>query len=207
MFESNDVLSVTLSNSFLDWSFITYPDISGNLDAVKRLTVYSLVDTLIGISGYSRIQLFVDREGNGTSQRINLNEVGMGESGVLETLGWDGSIILSAANTLQTVLAAMQSKNYTRLYSYITRVDEFGNPRMDEISFISWMMGKGISIESFSIVEVVENVGNSQKVLIINYITNSESAGRQLYNNAAVKLVKENSTWKITIPVLESLLK
>lgn len=206
MSEENGILSVNLSKDFLDWGFITYPDISEKLDTVKQLAVYSIVNTLVEVSGIPRVQLFVDREGNGTSQRINLSEVGMGPGGVLESLGRNGAVVLSAQRTLQIVFNAWKNKNYDDMYDYITYLDEDGNERMDESTFVNRMKESGVSIGEFSVVEIVESADSNRQIFMVDYITVSSSAEQKAYTNVPVKLVKENAMWKLTESTIENLI-
>jgi len=206
MAEENGILSVNLSKDFLDWGFITYPDISEKLDAVKQLAVYSIVNTLVEVSGISRVQLFVDREGNGTSQRINLSEVGMGPEGVLESLGRNGNIVLSALRTLELVFNALKNKNYDEAYGYIAYINDDGTARMEESTFVNRIKERGISIGEFSVVEMVESADSNRQIFMVDYITVSSSAEQKEYSNVPVKLVKESAMWKLTESTIENLI-
>ncbi len=204
--ESENVLSITLSSEFLDWSFITYPDVSGNLDMIKRLAVYSVVNTVIEASGCSRVQLLVDREGSGTGQRIYLNEIGMGESGVLEPLGRNSFITMTAVYVLESVAEALISREYAGAYAYIASADAEGNISPEESAFVNAMQESEILLEEFSVVEVVESVNSDRLLLMVDYVTDSPTAGRKVHENVPVQMIKENSIWKITYTQVQSLL-
>jgi len=68
---SGGVLTVTLSKEFLEW-----PATIEN-SAQKELAVYSVVNTLVEATGYSQVQLMVDRDSTGVGQRIRSQDLGL----------------------------------------------------------------------------------------------------------------------------------
>jgi hypothetical protein len=205
--ESQDYISITLSEDFLDWSFITATNLSAEaMNRIKKLSVYSIVNSIVEASVCKKVQILIDKEGSRTGQRITLSEVGMGGSGILEPLGRSGSLILSAENTLVNIFEAITAEDYSGLYRYIAYIDENDNQRPLENTFSVWMQSKNIGIEEYRIIEVVETVDQQSAILMVNYTMNISGEGRKEMNNTPIKLVRENGIWKITYTMVEALL-
>ncbi len=207
IFAQSGVLSVILSDEFLDWSFITSSPVADGLASIKRLAVYSIVNTLIEVGGYSKVHLLVDREGSRTGQRIKLEEVGMGESGILEPLGRNAAVVQTPGKVLKLVLEALSAKDYKKLYKYVAEADREGDARPEEGVFISWIQEKNYSVEDFSIVEMVDPTNLGARLFMINYSLSSQSGGRKTYENFPLTLIRVNGCWKVEYSSLESLLE
>ncbi|PWL45169.1 MAG: hypothetical protein DBY39_07555 [Clostridiales bacterium] len=204
--ESQDYISITFSEDFLDWSFITVANLSAEaMNHIKKLSVYAVVNSIVEASICKKVQILVDNEGSKTGQRITLSEVGMGGSGILEPLGRSGNLVLSAENTLVNIFEAIKAEDYSELYRYIAYTDEEDNQRPLENTFSVWMQSKNIGIEDYQIVEIVETVDQQSAILMANYTMNISGEGRKEMNNTPIKLIRENGIWKITYAMVEAL--
>lgn len=203
--QEGKVLTVVLSSEFLDWSFIEQTRPMEEINMVKQLAVYSVVNTLVEATGCYQVQILVEREDDGTGQRVNLSELGMAQSGVLEPLARNGEVVLSAQNTMGIILRNLVDRNYTAIYNYLA-YEEASAERPSESTFVSWLEDSGITLESYTITEMLEQSNQKTAYIMVNYTLKQSTAQRE-YRSYPVKLVQENSLWKISFSDLEKLLE
>ena len=197
--DSGDTLNITLSKEFLD-----FQSSEGDLNANKQLAVYSIVNTMIEVSGYSRVQILIDKDDSGKGERMTLSEAGFESEGFLEPLGYNADIILTPENTVRTIFDAMTRKDFEELYYHIAYYDENNTEKLDESVFVSRMYEQLPSFEDYTIHNcIVSNDGQTAYVLA-DY--NLRFSGEIMeYTNIPVKILKENDIWKIQFSRFESL--
>ncbi|MBQ6003704.1 MAG: GerMN domain-containing protein [Clostridia bacterium] len=203
--DGSSYVSILLSNDFLNWSFIPQTGMSvEELDAIKRMAVYSIVNSLIDSTGCPKVQILVDVNGNRRGQRISLQSVGFAEEGILGPLSRQSGVILTGEKTVTDIFTLLESENYAELYQYIASKDKDGEARPPESNFINRMQSEGITLESFRIRGTVESSSSSRKLIMVDYAFNKES-GRKEQSNIPVELIKDNGVWKISYETLLSL--
>ena len=204
--EEEGALSITLSKEFLDWGFLSEPNLSAEqMNRIKQLAVYSIVNSVVEGSACRRVQILVDKEETRSGQRIARSEVGMVGTGLLEPLGRDSACMLSGQNVLDNIFEALSTKNAAVLYSYVAYMDEQQERRPLESAFSAWLQAQNASVESYSILEQVETPEEQSMVWMVNYTLNFGGDNRKVYRNIPVRLIRENSLWKISYPMLEGL--
>ncbi len=203
--DGSSYVSILLSNDFLNWSFIPQTGMSiEELDSIKRMAVYSIVNSIIDSTGCPKVQILVDVNGNRRGQRISLQSVGFTDEGILGPLSRQSSVILTGEKTVNNIFTLLENENYAELYRYIANRGESGETRPPESNFINRMQSEGITLESFRIRESVESSSRSVRIIMVDYAFNKES-GRKENTNIPVKLIKENGVWKISYETLLSL--
>ncbi|MBQ9941692.1 MAG: GerMN domain-containing protein [Christensenellaceae bacterium] len=191
--EEGDVLLVTLSKDFLDWSF--FPgNTPGDPEGRKRLAVYSLVNTMVEASGVSRVQLLVDMEDSGTGQRIRLSQIGFEGGGVLEPLGRNSQVVLTPANSAAAVLGALASADLEKAYGYI-HMDE---KQLTREEFVSALAGKAAGIDEYTITEVIPGADGNSAVVMVDYSRKAQSSAREQHSNIPLQLIRQQGAWKVT---------
>lgn len=198
-----ETLNIIFSSEFLDFQ------LSDTLSAsekklYKRLAVYSIVNTMIELSGFTKVQILVDKAGDGKGERIELSEAGFDKEGFLEPLNYNASVILSPENTLEAIFDAMTRKDLEELYYYIAYYDRDDSEKLDESVFVSRMYERLPSLENYLIKDcIVSNDGQTAHI-VSNYNLRYSGEIRE-YTNIPIKLIKENDTWKIQFSRFESL--
>ena len=197
--DSGDTLNITLSKEFLD-----FENDEGDLNVNKRLAIYSIVNTMIEVSGYSRVQILIDKDDSGKGERMTLSEAGFESEGFLEPLGYNADIILTPENTVKTIFDAMTRKDFEELYYHIAYYDENNTEKIDESVFVSRMYEQLPSFEAYTLHNcIVSNDGQTAYVLAD---FNLRFSGEIMeYINIPVKIVKENDIWKIQFSRFEAL--
>lgn len=135
-----DTLYVTLSNEFLRES-ANLPDGWGEDAALreeeylrKRLAVYSVVNSLAGIGNYSHVQLMIDVDRSGIGQRVTMGKLGFTENSqlintLISPMAYDSDVVLSAENTAEALLSALQSGDTSTVYSLMAKRSAAGANR------------------------------------------------------------------------------
>lgn len=194
---SGDVLFITLSRDFLDWSFFSGNNLENSLNQRKQLAVYSIVNTMVEVSGYSRVQLLVESEDGGTGQRIRLEDVGFPGSGVLEPLARNGEVVLNPKNTLRLLFEAVANQNYENVFTYISYEGETGDAKPDEEEFLAIARERNPVMEQYVIGDVIIGAGWDTAVIMVDITYKLKGEEQTEKTNIPVRLIKESGMWKM----------
>ncbi len=195
--DNGEVLTVILSNELLEWPF---SDEAATAEKQKELAIYSIVNTLVESSGFSRIQILVDRDENGAGQRIKLGEIGLGagkdDNSVLSPLARSGELVLSPENTIKRIFEAMTKKEYASLYSYIAYNDNDGNTKPEQTVITSAIQEKVLSIEGYTVGDVVVSGDGQSAIVMMDYTMRLSGGQTTTFTVIPAALIKENGIWK-----------
>ncbi len=184
--DSADVLIVTLSSDFLEWG-------DEATQYSKYLAVYSIVNTLVEASGAARVQLLVDEESSGTGQRVQKDQVGVSGEGVLDTLGRNGGIVLTPGITVNNLLETVRSRDYASAYAYVTH----GSKTPDIASFQTAVSESKLTLESFSVGEVIVGGDGKTATVMVDYTIRSQDGNQTERTNIPFSIEKENGIWRM----------
>jgi len=193
---SANVLTVTLSKELLEWPAVI-------TEASQReLAVYSIVNTLVEATGYSQIQLMVDRDANGVGQRLHTEELGFASdavdstSGMLGVLERNGSVVLTPENTVECIFDAMMKKDYSLVYFFIAYSDDYGSTKTDEASFRAAVEKAAPTLEGYTVREIIVSEDGQSAVAMIDYTMRFATEDSTTRTNVPNYLVRENGIWK-----------
>ena len=206
---NGDYLLVTLSESFVVDS-LTEDDITlEEADAAqqKKLAIMSIVNTIVEMGTYSRVQILVDRE-NGFGQRITMEEAGWNdeEGGRLEPLGRDESLILTPENTLYAALDLYGKKDWTALYDFTAYTSPDGTQKPDIDEFADALGEAGNRLESFSVNGYNVASDGQTAVVMLDYTIKTREGQTVKDTNIPILLVREKDIWKLSYHALVGLL-
>ncbi len=197
--ETGDVLFVTLSQEFLDWSWLpSSATAQTSLDTVKYTSVYSIVNTIIELGSYSRVQLLVDTDGSGMGQRIRRSEVGFSGDGILEPLDRNGDIVLTPSNTMRRIFDSVISREYETAYGYVAYNDDDGTEKDDLDTFSAALRDFQPSLESYEVRDSVLGADGASAVVMVDYTIREVGQEPEERTNIPVTLKRENGVWKIS---------
>ncbi len=189
---NEDHVFITLSEEFITSQPEQELELDGlELDKQKRLAIYSIVNTIIEMGRYSRVQIYVAQE-VGVGQRITLNDAGFGTSNnPLEPLERDPSIILTPTNTLLQALGSFAKKDWTRLYAFTAMTNIDGTSKPDLGDFSEALAAKGNVLESFSVVDQNVSSDGQSAVVMLNYTlkTREEDIWKLTYSSIVTVLM------------------
>lgn len=198
---NEDILFVTLSEEFIS----AQPKgnglalESGSVSGQKRLAIEAIVNTIVEMGTYSRVQIQVDR-GSGVSSRITRAEAGMDETSTesLEPLGRDKNLILTPENTLAQALDAINKKDWTRLYNFTAYTSQDGTQKPDSDVFSQMLDEPGNMLESF--LPVSQNVSNDGQsaIVMLNCTIKTREGDSVTKENIPVVLLRESYIWKVS---------
>lgn len=194
---------ITLSKEFL-----SYPDVSRleekpaeyqNAMNLRKLAVYSIVNSIIELGQYSQVQILIDYDETGRGQPVYKHEVGMSDdkNTILGPLSYNSEIVLNPGNTVYRVLNAYSKKDFEQLYDFIARVDSMGN-RPDKDEFLLQMTSFDVGIETFEISEVIVSPNGLSAIVMVTYKYRSKDTDPFTKSNVPIKLNQENNVWKVT---------
>ena len=201
--DNGETLFVTLSKEFLTPANTDEDEDKTSEKYIKetkqkmKLAVYSIVDTLIELSGYPRVQILIDQDGSGNGSRVSKNEVGFDGKGSLEPLQRNGDIILTPKNTVKMLLDVMESKDWSRVYNLISSDDTYNTQKPSETDFESEIISRNIMVEDYEILDEVVFQTGVGAVVMIDYDIKTKDEETQSRTNIPVMLVRENDIWKI----------
>ena len=193
---SANLLTVTLSKELLEWPATI------NAAPQRELAVYSIVNTLVEATGYSQIQLMVDRDANGVGQRLHKEELGFASdavdsmSGMLGALERNGSVVLTPENTVECIFDAMMKKDYSLVYSFIAYSDDYGSTKTDEATFRAEVEKAAPTLEGYTVREIIVSEDGQSAVAMIDYTLRFATDDGTTRTNVPNYLVRENGIWK-----------
>ena len=205
---NSDILFVTLSNEFIstepDDNSIVLEDASAQEQ--KVLAIYSIVDTIVEMGTYSRVQILVDRE-TGTGERITLAEAGYSdEDGYLGPLGRDQSLILTPENTLAEALESFEKKDWERLYYFTAYTSPDGTQKPDLDAFLETFSDLGNVLVDSDIVGFNVAFDGQSAVVMLDYSIKTREGETIEETNKPVVLIREDDIWKLSYTSLANLL-
>lgn len=207
--DNGGFLFVTLSKEFLEpfnMGNIAQQDAQAVFKNKMRLAVYSIVNTLIEYSCYSRVQILVDKDGSGNGKRIQLAEVGFDGEGTLEPLAWNGEVVLTCLNTVTLLFDETERKDWESVYKYIAYNDSGDTQKPVLSDFINTISALGITLENYEIEDCILSQGSNTAIVIMNYSIKAKEAESRQKTNIPIRLIKENNIWKIQYSVFKNLL-
>lgn len=192
--EEGEYLFVTLSGDFIK-SEIT----DENEQKKMQLAVYSLVNTLIELGGYARVQLRVDKDGSGIGQSITKAETGFGNTeDALEPLGFYSPVVLNPKNTVNEFMKNYANKDWEKVYESIAEKDITGDEKPNEEEFLSGVVSFQYGIEEFEVQDYYIAADNKTAVVLVDFSLKTKRGENEMEKNMPVKLVRENNVWRIS---------
>jgi spore germination protein GerM len=206
-----DILFVTLSNGFVSTSPSKASLEDGNVSEQKQLAIYSIVNTLVEMGNYSRVQILVDREGSKTGERITLGEAGWsGDTGTyLEPLSRDEQLkdlVLSPENTLKEVLASYGNKDWTRLYNFTAYNNPNGTVKPDTAAFSNALSAQGNILESYNVTSADVSYNGQTAMVMLDYSIKTRAGDTITKTDIPVIMVRDNDIWEMSYTSLVNVL-
>lgn len=190
---------ITLSEEFISTEPSQEILIDGlSVDEQRKLAIYSIVNTIIEIGNYSRVQINVVGNG-GIGQRITEKEAGFSEdNALLDPLERDSSMILTPANTLIEALSSFAKKDWKRLYTFTANTNLDGTLKPELQNFRDELAEKGNVLESFRAIDTTVSNDGQSAVVMLNYSLKTREGKLIEETNIPIVLVREKGLWKVT---------
>lgn len=203
---ASDILFVTLSSDFVSTSPKKVALEDGIEANQKKMAIYSIVDTIVQMGNYSKVQIQADRKGNKTGERITLSEAGWGgdTSTYLEPQAWNGDIVLTPAKTLTEALKSFQSKDWTRLHNFTAYKSQDGTVTPDSSS--DALATQGNSLQSYNTKEAIVSDDGQTAVVLLDYTLSTRGGDTINRTDIPAKMIKENDVWKLSYTSLVNIL-
>ena len=177
----------------------------------KKLAIYSIVNTIVEMGTYSKVQIFVDREG-GVRQHITKGEAGWTEDAEkrLYELGWTATLetplILTPENTLIEALDSFVKKNWTRLYHFTAYTSPDGSIKPDLDDFSDALAAENNTLDSFTPVGLSVAADGQRCVVMLDYTIRTREGDTIAQSDKPVVLVREKDIWKLSYISLYNIL-
>ena len=202
--ESGEYLFVTLSKEFITESDLAMVDKAdaAAYEAAKQdmnLAIYSIVDTLIELGGFSRVQILVDTNDSGRGERISMADIGEDstETGTLEPLGWNGTLVMTPENTVLLLMDALAKRDYTTLYALIAYSDTDGTSKPSREDFISNLSTQSSTMEEYRVLDDVVSSDANSVIVAVSFSMQSQDGDVTVKDNIILQLVRERDLWKV----------
>ena len=201
--DSGEYLFVTLSKEFITESALATVDIAdpAALETAKQdmnLAIYSIVDTLIELGGFSRIQILVDTNDSGRGERISLSDIGddSTEGGTLEPLGWNGTLLMTPDNTVELLMEAFAKRDYETLYALIAYNSSDGTSKPSREDFISDLSSQSVTMEEYYVLDSVVSSDANSVIVAVSFSLKSQDGDTTVKDNIILQLLRERDLWK-----------
>lgn len=202
-----DIFFVTLSEEFVTTQPPTKVLDDGTVPERKKLAIYSIVNTIVETGKYSRVQVYVDRQG-GVGQRITLNEAGWSGdmTAHLEPLARNPELILTPENTLKQALDSFSKKDWTRLYNFTAYANPDGSVKPDIADFSEALAATGNVLDSFNVTDANVAYDGQSVVVMLDYTIRAREGDAITRTGIPVVLVREEEIWKFSYASLVDVL-
>lgn len=201
--ESGEYLFVTLSKEFITESALATVDTEdvAALETAKQdmnLAIYSIVDTLIELGGFSRIQILVDTNDSGRGERISLADIGddSTDGGTLEPLGWNGVLLMTPENTVELLMEAFAKRDYETLYALIAYNSSDGTSKPSREDFISNLLSQFNTLEEYQVLDSVVSSDANSVIVAVSFSLKSQDGDTTVKDNIILQLIRERDLWK-----------
>ncbi len=205
---NEDILFVTLSDKFVSTDPGEISLVEGSVSDQKRLAIYSIVNTVVEMGKYSRVQIYVDREDNEMGERITRGEAGWSDDqgAYLEPLAREAALVLTPENTLREALESFAMKDWMRLYEFTAYTSPDSTVKPDTAAFSDALTAAGNGLESYNITS--SNVSSDGKtcVVMLDYSVRTKERGTIDRKDINVVMVRANDIWQLSYTSLVKLL-
>ncbi|MDR3084844.1 MAG: GerMN domain-containing protein [Christensenellaceae bacterium] len=190
--EQSGYLSVTLSREFLRSP-------QGQEDGAlrKRLALSSIVSSITELGRHSSVLILVDKQGDGTGDRLSAAESGFGDLGdtTLGPLSRDPSILLTPYRVAELALQALSERNYAVLEQYLTGLPGDGSSVADALGDLGSVAGFALS----GSVSVSQDGLSAAATLDLSL---AEPGGAFSERRGLALLLKREADWRVSYPSL-----
>ena len=200
---NGNILLVTLNEAFASG----VPDgdiILEDTDAAqqKKLAIKAIVNTIVEMGTYSRVQIYVDRE-NGTG-RITKAEAGWVDEGggLLDPQGRDAELILTPENTLYKALDLYGKKDWAALYDFTAATSPDGAQKPDIDEFSEALDNADNVLQSFFVNGLSVFYDGQTAVVMLDYTIKTREGHTVKDTNVPILLVREKDIWKVSYHAL-----
>ena len=202
-------ISVTVSKNFLnppdnfptDWT--TRTNYVNKYNMLKRLAIYSIVDTLTESGKYDSVQILTDIDGDGVGNIPLRKDVGFldaNQNEFLDTMYRNVKVILTPENSLTSMMYYLKNKYFENLYDLIMLVDLNGDKKPTQEEITNTIEDLNFTIGSYSVSNAIVSPDGTTATMILNTQVNV-GTGKNLetknLRNYTVRLIKEDGLWKI----------
>ena len=202
--ESGEYLFVTISKEFITESALAnvLADDAAAYQTAKQdmnLAIYSIVDTLIELGGFSRIQVLVDTNDSGRGERISLAAIGEEnqEGGTLEPLGWNGTLLMTPENTVKLLMEALSKRDYATLYALIAYKNMDGTSKPSREDFISDLATQSSTMEEYKVLDSLVSSDATSVIAAVSFSLKNQDGDTTVKENIILQLKRERDLWKV----------
>lgn len=205
--ENANHVFVTLSKEFVETDPKQEKLLDGlTVDEQKKLAIYSIVNTIIEIGNYSKVQIYVEQD-RGIGQRIKEYQAGWSnEDKALDPLARDSSMILTPANTLIEALSSFHLKDWKRLHTFTANMNLDGTVKPQLQSFSDEFAEKRNVLETFNAIDTTVSSDGQSAVVMLNYSLKTREGKLIEEDSIPIVMVREKGLWKVTYSSLVNIL-
>jgi len=202
--ETGEYLFVTLSKEFITESALamTDPADAAAYAEAKQdmdLAIYSIVDTLIELGGFSRIQILVDTNDSGRGERISLADLGEEnpEGRTLEPLGWNGTLLMTPENTVELLMQAFAKRDYETLYALIAYKNADGSTKPSREEFTTYLSTQSSTMDEYEVLDSVVSSDAQSVIVAVSFTLKNQDGDTSAKDNIILQLRRERDLWKV----------
>lgn len=204
---SADILFITLNEAFVSTEPEKVVLEEGTVAEQKRLAICSIVNTVVEMGKYSRVQINVDKQA-GVGQAITRQEAGWETDGAqrLEPLGRMKDMILTPQYTLWQALDSFTKKDWTRLYNFTAYNNPDGSVKPEIKAFSDALSDSGNLLEKFNVTDMNVSGDGQRATVMLDYSMKTREGDAIGRTNIPVVLVREEGIWKFSYSSLVDVL-
>jgi|GEM_PF-2688872 len=208
--EADRFITVIVSSTFLnapldfptDWK--TRSEYVEKYNRLKRLAIYSIVDTLTETGKYNRVQILIDKDGTGIGSVPTRGEVGFTDDSnqfeLLEAMYRNTDIIMTPEKAFDTLMYYLKTDSFENLYELIMLVDLNSNKKPTQEEIVKTLVDMNINVVSYEASNATVSPDGTTATLLFNgeiQIGLGSNIKTKYFKNTTVRLIEEDGIWKI----------
>lgn len=199
-----DCVSVTLSEDFLmiENASGASEEESAEQCLRQRLAVYSIVNTIVENTGYSRVQIYVVRHDVDATERPSRRELGFTGDGRedehIGPLAMEEDYIMTPYTALREFSARLIGGDMENAYKYLSSDSSLSVIRPSVSDFSVYYAQSGQKIVSAELTPFYTVSEDGRRATGIISYTTSSASGERIYEDVPVSFIRSSGIWRIS---------
>lgn len=174
-------------------------------DTRLHLMTQSIINSLLDLGTYSKVQILVDKNGTGQGERLPVEQFGFQKlnqnaSQLMEAQSYDNSVVWTPNKMLAEVIYALNNHEWSALYAQVSDRDRDGVAKpIFDVAAEAWQQ-QNCGILDYDITSTTQTAQGTT-ILRVDF-TGEINSSSYTRTNFPIVLVYKDYTWKIHYDVL-----
>ncbi len=165
----------------------------------RQMAVWSVVNTLTELGRYSKVQILLDLNGDGTGQRVSRYDLGFSDdpndTTRLEPLARNDAVIYDAEVALHDFIRSLDSRDYDRAAQCVATLD--GSERPDNNALTASFSGADLTFLTYALISCQVSSDGLSALILIDYELQSGNR-TDIFKDIPIRMIREGGYWRVS---------